>query len=105
MKISVLSKEQIVVGISDKILDADPTSGTIAFAFTNGSDPVSGDWENGEWMESGGEPVVEDGEYLALCMVGPGSDHTKAAGTYTMWGRLTLSPEIVVRKIGPVRFE
>lgn len=55
-------------------------------------EPSESDWQAATW---------DDGVYKVL--IGPTTSLALVAGTYTAWIRLTASPEMVVRRSGPVR--
>lgn len=56
------------------------------------SEPGESDWKTATW---------DNGNYKVL--IGPGTALALTAGTYTAWVRLTATPEIIVRRSGPVR--
>jgi hypothetical protein len=75
----------------------DPTSDTVQMAFTAvGVDPVSGDWKTAGW-----ETI--SGRYYARCLVGPGGTIDLAVGSYTVWVKVTDSPEIPILRSGGLR--
>lgn len=76
-----------------------PTSDVVQFAFMPGSTaPGSSDWKTGTW--DGTAPRLTGNGYLAQCLVGPGGTIALAAGTYTMWIKITDSPEVPVMQVG-----
>jgi hypothetical protein len=77
-----------------------PTTDPVAMAFTLGADPVSGDWQDASWTtdSTGTRPV-----YRARCLVGPGGTVLLTAGLYTVWVRITDSPEVPVLSSGYLR--
>lgn len=56
------------------------------------AEPAESDWKTATW---------DNGNYKVL--VGPGTSLPLTTGTYTAWVRLTASPEVIVRRSGPVR--
>lgn len=75
----------------------DPTSDTVQMAFTlNSADPSGGDWNTASWrtLTSGSRDV-----YQALCLVGPGGTIALTAGNYSVWVKVTDSPEVPVIKV------
>lgn len=71
-----------------------PTSDSVVFAFTApGTKPTgSTTWYAGSWE-------IANGNYLARCLVGPTGTVTLAAGTYSVWVKITDSPEIPVLEV------
>jgi hypothetical protein len=93
---STLSTRYIKCSVSTREngLLADPTTGTIDFAFLNDAiEPASWDWKAGTW-----ETTSE--EYLGRCLVGPSGSITLAAGSYDVWVRFTKTPEVIIEKVG-----
>lgn len=74
----------------------DPSLDTVQFAFiTSGGQPVTGDYHAGSWT------VNSQGIHLAQCLVGPAnSGVVLAPGTYTVWVKITDTPEVPVRPAG-----
>lgn len=74
-----------------------PTSDVVQFAFTEGYGVTPSVWVTGSWDST----VVQGSWYNAKCLVGPGAGGTAlAAGTYTVWLKVTDNPEIPVRQTG-----
>jgi hypothetical protein len=74
-----------------------PTGDVVAMAFTAGwDDPASGDWHTASWSTS------ESGTtYLAQLLVGPAAGGlVLGVGTYSIWVRVTDSPEVPVLQPG-----
>ena len=76
---------------------ADPTSGTVHFAFVSEAEdnasPASSAWVPGSW-DTG------TNDYWAKCLVGPDGAAELAVGSYDVWIKVTKSLETVVDKIG-----
>ncbi len=79
--------------------DYNPTSDTVEFGFTPSPSavPASDAWIDGSWETDPG-PV-----YVARCLVGPDGDATLAVGVYSVWVRITDSPEIPIRQPGQLK--
>jgi hypothetical protein len=98
---SALSLEYVPAAITATAMGApaNPTSDPVSFAFTEiGVEPATGDWKAGAW--DGTQPRTPGTAYIAHCLVGPGGAVTLPAGKYTMWVRITDSPEIPVIPFG-----
>lgn len=102
-EISTASLEYVRVPVSATASGAavNPTSGTVQMAFIDGtSAPASGDWKTASWeTDSGTEPDT----YYARCLVGTGGAVTLTAATYSVWVKVTDSPEVPVRRAGLLR--
>lgn len=102
---SALSLEFVAAAITATSAGApvNPTGDVVEFAFTStasGAKPASGDWKTGSW--DGTQPRTPGNAYIAHCLVGPGGTVALAAGRYTMWVRITDSPEIPVIPFGMI---
>lgn len=103
VRVSSLSTTYVKCRISAKEngVDANPTSGTVEFAFIPDSasnpNPVSGDWKAGSW-----ESALDGGvySYWGRCLIGSGGVVTLTAGSYDVWVRVTKSPEVVIDNVG-----
>lgn len=76
----------------------DPTGDVVQFAFEPSSAAPS-TWYTGSWFT----PVANT--YFAQCLVGPSGAVTLTPGTYTIWIKITDSPEIVVRTPGSLQVQ
>lgn len=78
-----------------------PTGDTVAMAFIAGpAAPTSGDWKTASWdTDASTYPPT----YYAQCLVGPGGTVTFAAGTWTVWVKVTDSPEVPVKRAGQMK--
>jgi hypothetical protein len=95
MYLSALSVEYVRAEVT---ATANPTLGTVEFAFTTTGSPSS--WVAGSWEGS----AVQSGEYwraTARVLVGPGFV-TVPTGSVAVWCRLNASPESVVKVAGSV---
>jgi hypothetical protein len=95
--ISSLSTEYVLVPVN-AVFDGeifDPTGDTVQFAFTIGYGVKPSVWVQGYWDVN----PVQGIWYNAKCLVGP-SGTMLAAGTYTVWVKITADPEIPVRQSG-----
>lgn len=98
---SALSLEYVQAAITATAMGTpvNPTSNPVAFAFTVGTaQPATGDWKTGAW--DGTQPRTPGNAYIAHCLVGPGGTVTLSVGKYTMWVRITDTPEIPVVPFG-----
>lgn len=75
-----------------------PTTDVVEFAFTTiGARPAT--WYTGSW--DGTEPIPGSNAYRAQVLVGPGSPGpTLTPGRYTVWLRITDTPEQPVLSVG-----
>lgn len=90
---SRLSTEYVQVQVSFTVAGAasDPTGDVAQMAFVPpGAIPASGDWHTASWETVGAA-------HYAQCLVGPSGDVVLRPGTYTVWVKITDSPEIPVR--------
>lgn len=96
--ISRLSTEYVIVPVSEQVNDsiADPTGDVVEFAFTTGYGVTPSVWHTGNWDST----LIQGIWYNAKCLIGPSSSVNLAAGTYTVWIRVTSSPEVPVRQSG-----
>jgi hypothetical protein len=96
---SVLSKQYIRYAVSATVngVVINPTADVVEFAFTTtGTDPLSGDWKTGSWETVTAAPS----QFIARFLLGPGGTFTLAKGSYSIWIRITDSPEVVVISAG-----
>jgi hypothetical protein len=79
----------------------DPTGDTVVMAFISGSAaPTSGDWKTASWdADASTYPPT----YRAQCLVGPGGTVTLAAGVWSVWVKVTDSPEVPVKRAGQIK--
>lgn len=94
--ISSLSLEYVKIQVTafKNAAAYNPTSDSVSLAFTlNGVNPVTGDWATGSW-ETWSNPT----RYFARCLVGPSGTKTLAVGEYSVWVKITDSPEVPVIK-------
>lgn len=92
---SVLSCQYVPVLV--KAEAATPTSDTVQMAFVASGDPQSGDWNTASWAAQQNLPTTQG---IAQCLVGPGGTIALATGTYTIWVKVTDSPEVPVQVAG-----
>lgn len=98
---SALSCQYVQAAVSATVSGApyNPTSDVVQFAFTRApAAPGPSDWVAGSW--DGATPRPPGSTYAAQCLVGPGGTITLAAGTYTMWIKITDTPETPVINVG-----
>ncbi len=77
----------------------DPTADTVQMAFVAGAGNPS-TWYTASWdTDATTTPVT----YRAQCLVGPSGTVTLAAGTYTVWVKVTDSPEVPVKRAGQIK--
>lgn len=79
----------------------DPTGDTVVMAFLAGAGaPESGDWKTASWdTDSSTYPPT----YRAQCLVGPAGAVTLTAGVYSVWVKVTDSPEVPVLRAGQIK--
>jgi hypothetical protein len=95
VKLSTLSTEYLRVQLSAFEAGAivDPTWSLVAFAFVDSLDvPQESEWVIGEWE-------VADSQYFARILVGP-EGHELLPGSYDVWVRANITPEIVAEHVG-----
>jgi len=94
---SSLSTQYVPVVIT--IRGDDPTSSTVAMAFTlDEADPVDGDWQAASWSPQPGPRPID---YIAWCLIGPnGGTIALAKGDYSIWAKITSTPEVPVIPCG-----
>jgi hypothetical protein len=96
MELSSLSRQYVPVVIT--IRDGDPTSSPVSMAFTiNEADPVDADWQAASWSDQSG-PLP--GDYVALCLIGPGGTIALPKGEYSIFAKVTSNPEVPVIPCG-----
>lgn len=98
LTLSTLTREYVRVSVSATANGSpiNPTTDVVAMAFVAPTvNPQSGDWQTASW-----DTNPTNGVYTAQCLVGPGGTIALAAGTYTVWVRVTDNPEIPVRVAG-----
>ncbi len=75
-------------------LPLDPTADTVQMAFTlDGAVPTSSDWNVAIWQT---DTTTTPPTYTALCLVGPGGTVELAEGEWSVWVKVTDSPEVPV---------
>jgi hypothetical protein len=94
---SSLSRQYIPVQVRAPV---DPRGDSVQFAFLTTGEPANTDWATAVWDSA---PVAAGGAYTARCLVGPGGTVTLAAGVYTLWVKITDSPEVPVMAAGKVQ--
>lgn len=100
-EISASSIEYVRVPVSATASGSavDPTADTVQMAFlATSAAPVSGDWKTASWET---DATTTPDTYYARCLVG--SAITLTAGTYTVWVKVTDSPETPVKRAGLLR--
>jgi len=101
VQISSASKEYVRALVSSVLNGAahDPTGDVVTMAFTplsSGNDTTGASWVAASW-----ETV--SGSYYARCLVGPGGGVTTlTAGDYSVWVKITDSPEVPIKKAGTI---
>ena len=102
---SALSLQYVQAAVTATVAGAayNPTADTVQFAFTaNGVQPGTSDWKTGSWDGTNPRP---NGSYVAQCLVGPGGAIALTTGTYTVWIKVTDSPEIPVINVGLLKID
>jgi hypothetical protein len=86
-RVSVLSKERLAYPVTAYVAGKpyDPTSAGLEFAFITDADsePAIGDWHPGTW------DVNLVGGYVALVLIGPGTNFALPTEDYYVWIRIT----------------
>jgi hypothetical protein len=103
LTISSASKEYVRVPVAARSSGAaiDTTADTVVMAFLAGAGPPeSGDWKSASWDT---DATTYPPTYLAQCLIGPGGTVTLTAGVWTVWVKVTDSPEIPVKRAGQVK--
>lgn len=96
-QLSSASTETVQVGVLAYAEGApiDPSGYTVQFGFVPTSVlTVPTEWTSGAW------DVTGDGQHVAQCLVGPGSDQALATGTYFVWVQITAGDETIIRDVG-----
>ncbi len=100
ISISQLSTEfvQIPVGVTINGVPYNPTADIVQFAFllNPSAVPTSSNWVTGSWSTNSNSVYP----YFAQALVGTAGSVALQSGTYTMWLRVTDSPEIPVHQVG-----
>lgn len=99
-EISASSLEYVMVPVYAMASGAvvNPTSDAVAMAFMSSTAaPSSGDLKTASWET---DATTEPDTYIARCLVGSGGAVTLTAGTYSVWVKITDSPEVPVRRAG-----
>ena len=84
------------VKATDAGVPADISGTLVAFAFAR-RDEEPATWNPGQWAST---TPLPGGAYTARCLVGPGGAITLTPATYTVWVKITDSPEIPVINCG-----
>jgi hypothetical protein len=95
--ISQLSTEYVVVPINavfDGVVQ-NPTASVVQFAFTVGYGVIPSVWITGSWEPNPVQAIW----YNAKVLVGPGGT-SLTPGTYTVWVKISDTPEAPVRQSG-----
>ena len=93
LRISSLTKEYVKTKVTAKEagVEVDPTGDVVEFAFTaRDADPTT--WTAGAWE------TIDDDDYWARVVIGPGGDITLPKGEYDAWVRITEVLEIPARR-------
>lgn len=103
LEFSSLATEYVVIPVAATKAGVayDPTGDVVQFAFmpTATQVPATADWVTGSW-ETAATSIIYP--YNARCLVGPATASSTAltGGSYTMYLKITDSPEIPVLVIG-----
>lgn len=81
-------------------VQVDPTSLTVSMAFMVSGSPVSGDLKTASWEV---DETTRPTTYYARCLVGPGGAVALKPGIYTVWVKVTDSPEVPLIPAGPLK--
>lgn len=104
LTISRNSTEYVRVPVAARSSGAavDPTADTVTMAFLAGAGPPeSGDWKTASWdTDASTYPPT----YRAQCLIGPtGGTVTLTAGVWSVWVKVTDSPEVPVKRAGQIK--
>lgn len=103
LTISTASLEYVRVPVGAVTAGApvNPTGDTVAMAFLAGvGPPAGGDWKTASWdTDASTYPPT----YHAQCLVGPAGTVTLTAGVYSVWVKVTDSPESPVKRAGQIK--
>jgi hypothetical protein len=89
------SLEEVPVSVTAPA-GVNPTGDTVQMAFLASPPPTQpgpGDWKVATWQST-------STPYIALCLVGPGGTTTLIAGQWSVWIKITASPEAPVKYAG-----
>lgn len=103
LTLSTASLEYVRVPMSAESAGAavNPTGDTVQMAFLAGSGPpAGGDWKTASWDT---DATTYPPTYSAQCLVGPSGTVTLAAGIYSVWVKVTDSPEVPVKRAGQMK--
>lgn len=104
LAVSRASTEYIRVPMASERSGApyDPTGDTVQMAFLTGAGPPeSGDWKTASWDT---DSTTYPPTYRAQCLIGPaGGTVTLTAGVYSVWVKVTDSPEVPVKRAGQIK--
>jgi hypothetical protein len=100
--ISAASLQYVRVPVAAKVAGAvvDPTADVVTMAFMAGGTPTTGDLKTASWET---DPTTSPPTYSARCLVGPGGAVTLTAGLWSVWVKITDSPEIPLLHAGSLR--
>lgn len=103
LAVSKASTEYIRVPMSSERAGApyDPTGDTVQMAFLAGAGPpADADWKTASWDT---DATTYPATYWAQCLIGPaGGTVTLTAGVWSVWVKVTDSPEVPVRRAGQI---
>jgi len=102
-EISAVSLEYVLVPVAARAsgADVDPTGDTVTMAFMLGdAAPVDGDMKTASWET---DATTTPPTYFARCLVGPSGAVELKPGRYTVWVKITDSPEVLLRPAGPLK--
>ena len=103
LQISVLTKQYIKIPLEPiKVAGVyvNPTADVVQMAFVTTGVPAGGDWKSASWET---DATTEPDTYTVRCLVGgtgTGATAELAAGSYTIWLKITDSPEVPVQPVG-----
>ena len=90
--ISSLTKQYVIVPISEVLTSGSPTADSVQMAFPlPGTEPAT--WISGDW-------TTVSGVYYARALVGVGTSMALTRGYYDVYVKITDSPEIPVLRSG-----
>jgi hypothetical protein len=97
VSISSMSSEYIQVPVMAQIggQPYNPTNDSIYFSFVQGYYGNPSVWILGSWS------TTVQGTYLAQCLIGQ-AGNVLQPGTYTVWLKITDSPEVPVKQAGTI---
>lgn len=98
---SSLEYVRVPVSATESGAAVNPTADTVTMAFmSTASAPGGSDLKTSSWET---DTTTTPDTYYARCLVGSGGAVTLTAGLYTVWVKVTDSPEAPLKRAGQLR--